>query len=178
MKSSALWMRRLADSVGMLAFYPLLYVLAYALDILGLMLALHLYLSAMVGVSGLSLWKVSWPDPRKAMLSGILLWICLIMLIAALVVPQHYDLLTNLGTIAPMLVIGLYAHDVSKVTGLRKLDRFGGLVVLGSFLVVVRVPLFVLIAFIVLGLGLGGVSQYLRVVSVMLAARSGTKGGT
>ncbi len=175
MSGTAIWLRRLADVVGMMAFFPLLMLISYATDLVGLALALHLYFVLTTALAAAFLWKVRWPDPRKSLISGAIMGSSVVLMVMALA-PIQSELagtLTNLGTLASMLVIGLYAHDVAKVSGLRKLDRFGGLIVLGSFLVVIRESFVVLIAMLLLSLGLGGVSQYLRVAIALAKRREG-----
>ena len=161
--NSGIWLKRLADVVGMMAFFPLLMLISYATELVGLVLALHLYFVLTTALAAIFLWKVRWPDPRKALLSSAIMGLSAVLMLIALAPVPVAGILSNLGTVASMLVIGLYAHDVARVSGLRKLDRFGGLVVLGSFLVVIRESFIVLIAMLLLSLGLGGVSQYLRV---------------
>ncbi len=166
MRVKVVWLRRLADVVGMMAFFPLLMIISYVADLVGLVLALHLYFVLTTALAATFLWKVSWPDPRKSKISGAIMGLSAALMMAALfpLPPYLAGTLSNLGTIASMLIIGLYAHDVAKVSGLTKLDRFGGLIVLGSFLIIVRESFITLIAMLLLSLGLGGVSQYLRVV--------------
>ncbi len=171
MEASGTWLKRLADVVGMMAFFPLLMLISYFTELVGLAFALHLYFVLTTALAAAFLWSVRWPNPKKALLSGAIMGVSSALMIAALTPVPAAGTLSNLGTVASMLVIGLYAHDVAKVSGLKKLDRFGGLVVLGSFLVVIRESFIVLVAMLLLSLGLGGVSQYLRVALALAKAR-------
>ncbi len=173
MSETLIWLRRLADVVGMMAFFPLLMLISYATNLVGLVLALHLYFVLTTALAAAFLWKVRWPDPKKSLISSAIMGISAVLMALALAPIPLAGTLSNLGTVASMLVIGLYAHDVAKVSGLRKLDRFGGLIVLGSFLVVIRESFVVLIAMLLLSLGLGGVSQYLRVALALARRREG-----
>ncbi|MDK2373330.1 MAG: hypothetical protein QI197_08145 [Candidatus Korarchaeota archaeon] len=175
MEVKAVWLGRLADISGMMAFFPLLSLISYTSDLLGLSLALHLYLTLTVTLASIFLWKVRWPDPRRTLLSALVMGLSAVLLIAALIPNPHSGMMSNLGTVASMLVMGLYAHSVAKVTGVGKLDRFGGLVVLGSFLIVIRESFIVLIALLLLSLGLGGISQYLRMILALSKQRGGNR---
>lgn len=156
--------KRLSDALGLLSIYPILSVLAIGL---GGSLVFFVSESYLILVSSfLALLAVTKRGLREAVLGA--------MVVAGVVlVVSPYVLLLMFGVeeafwgVAGKLTIfvasGLLVHEVSRKLNMReKLDKYGGLVVLGSLALLVRLPVFVLGGLIILALGLGGASSELR----------------
>ncbi|MDK2464443.1 MAG: hypothetical protein QI223_06710 [Candidatus Korarchaeota archaeon] len=156
---------KLGDLVGLTAFYPLFSVVGYLAGSLVLLLSSRVYLIVLLAAMAHATWALSWPRPGRARAAGALFGASAAALAAELLAPQGNlaSALGSVGEVLPMAVIGLLAHDVAKATPIgSKLDRLGGLTVLGSFLVVIREPVTVLLGLVLMTLGLGGISQHLR----------------
>ncbi len=156
---------KLGDLIGLTAFYPLFSIAGYLAGSLVLLLSSRIYLMVLLAAMAYVAWALSWPRPGRARAAGVLFAASAAALVAELLAPQG-DLASALGSVGevlPMAVIGLLAHDVAKASPIGfKLDRLGGITVLGSFLVVIREPITVLLGLVLMTLGLGGISQHLR----------------
>ncbi len=163
---------RLADVIGMMAFYPLMEIVSTFAGAI-LMLVVKLYYSLLLVVLSYLFTKLDW-SRGKAYIAAVLTLASAVMVLLPIFVdfPNSYYS-SVLGTILPMFLVGLMAHDLSKKWLDPKLDRMGGLVVLGSFLLVVRADLLTFLALIVIAAGLSGVSQRVRLRAVLNRRESG-----
>ncbi len=162
---------RFGDLVGLAAFYPLFSIGGYLSGSLALLLASRVYFILLLLAMTYVVWGLGWPRVRKARAAAVLFALSAAALLLELspLYESLGEILGAVGDVLPMVVVGLLAHDVAGASpGGSKLDRFGGITVLGSFLIVIREPITILLGLVLMTLGLGGISQGLKI----LAARA------
>ncbi len=158
---------RLADVIGMMAFYPLIEIVSNLMSAVLMLLVVKLYYSLILIVLSYLFIKLDWNRGKAYTAAALsLASAAMVLLPIFLDFPNSYYV-SVLGTILPMFLVGLMAHDLARKWFDPKLDKMGGLVVLGSFLLVVRVDLLTFLALVVMATGLSGVSQRVRLRAIL-----------
>lgn len=162
---------RLADHVGILAFYPVFYIVGLFISVILAFAAKILYFlfSLFVGIDIYLLSKHY--DSRRFLVSSIIIVVSSVLMlilysIDLLVVSLEsiYILMLILDAL-PLVLLGLFFHDFSKTGKMilyRKLDRSGGLVILGVILVLLPTVFISYIGVLLLIIGLGTASRIFR----------------
>ena len=165
--------KRLSDLTGLLAFYPVFLVVSVLLGSLTLLLSSEIYFLVLLVVSipYLYLAQTLVKNKVKQVLSVIILSISVAVGVIVLVFPVSFNsLITSefLLALSKLVAITMYAlvfFDVSKVLNMQEtLGKYSGLIVLGSFLLVVRLLITIFIGLLLLAVGFGNISQNLRKV--------------
>lgn len=155
---------RLADALGLLALYPFIALVAYGLSNVVLFAAAESYLVLLAAFFSYTVFRgrVTGRDVAASLLSGVGAALIVVSYAASSVIPLA-EMLVMAGKLLVFVVSGLYVHDLAKKLGMRdRLDKYGGLIVLGSLVLVVRNELFILAGLLLLALGLGGASSEIR----------------
>ncbi len=154
--------KRLADALGLLALYPPIALLSYALGSIVLMIAAEGYFLVTVVFAAYTLARV---NGRRERFATVLLATGIILEAAPYLLPP-FSLREFLGVTGKLIVLvtmGLYLHSLAVKLGMREmLDKYGGLAVLGSLALITRYPLFVLGGLLLVALGFGGASNEVR----------------
>jgi len=155
---------KLADALGLLALYPFIALVAYWLSNVVLFAAAESYLVLLAAFFSYAVLRgrLTGRDVAASLLSVIGAALIVVAYTASSVIPLA-EMLVMAGKLLVFVVPGLYVHDLAKKLGMgNMLDKYGGLIVLGSLILVVRNELFILAGLLLLALGLGGASGEIR----------------
>jgi len=164
--------RRFADYLGLIAFYPFLLIIG---DIMGdfflLSIAEMYFLLLLLGFSFvfLKLGKIL-KHSKFSIASAVILLIFAVDLISIVyqvatntILPEIIPTATKL---IPIVIIGLTLHDLSKLSSvLKKLDKMGGITIIGSFLLVIKFEVTIMLGILFLAIGFASASQFVRKIA-------------
>ncbi|GEM_PF-1966103 len=156
--------RGLSDALGLMAFYPVFTVLAVGLGDPFFLAIAETYI---VVVGALLCYRVYRLGIGRGRVAAVLMGASLVMIalpyLGSLLGVSLPPFIGAAGKVVLLSVTGLYMHSIARSLGRwDRLDRYGGLIVLGALVVVVREPLIVSIGLLLAALGLGGASTELR----------------
>jgi len=159
--------RKIADYTGLIALYPFFSIIAFSLGSIPLLFASEVFLSLVLLLLSLAIYRLSpfIETKRFRILFVVFLSSSLLIMVpfVAFLFVNFDPFLNVAGKLIGFVAIGLLTHSLARKLRIgQRLDRYGGLIVLGSLILVVRDPMFVLAGLLLVSLGFGGVSTELR----------------
>ncbi len=157
------------DAIGLIAFYPLFLVVGYLLETLELVYAAEIYLFVFYVYLLVNVLKFKRIFDSKRFTYLSYLGFGIIGLQVLFIILAFIGIVFSLsGALIRMLIfvsIGLLAHDISK-KGRTKLHhdlyKYGGLIILGAFIMVIPVDVSYIAGIILIVAGLSLVSQKIK----------------
>lgn len=156
--------RRLSDVLGLMAFYPVLAVVAVGIGDPFFYMVAETYILVIGAALAYRIYRL---EAGRGRVAAVIMAVSLLLIISPYLGPitglPVSPFIGAAGKVILLSTAGLHIHSIAKSLGRwEKLDKYGGLIVLGSLVVIVREPLVVALGLLLAALGFGGASTEIR----------------